>query len=216
MTLLCVAFIHNIHMITPQKINIEPENQPFEKENHLPNLHFGVQATLTNSNHATQLPNARSQTTNICLTTIASAHNFPLQKSKNQVLLRPEIMQDYNLHDEISWLLLVPRHQILPALEVCGEVLLDQPGLNEASVQTTTRMEFKYISTICKVQMEKKTEGGYWMAIKNYRISPRKWRFHTCLLRVTRTEGSRGGTVHLPWTSGSPGKPLERYSRITN
>ena len=27
---------------TPPKTNIEPENHLFEKENHLPNLHFGV------------------------------------------------------------------------------------------------------------------------------------------------------------------------------
>ena len=26
----------------PPKTNIEPQNHPFEKENHLPNLHFGV------------------------------------------------------------------------------------------------------------------------------------------------------------------------------
>ena len=28
---------------TPLKINMEPTNHPIEKENHLPNLHFGVQ-----------------------------------------------------------------------------------------------------------------------------------------------------------------------------
>ena len=27
---------------TPQKINMEPENRPLEKENHLPNHHFQV------------------------------------------------------------------------------------------------------------------------------------------------------------------------------
>ena len=27
---------------TPPKTNIEPEYHPFEEENHLPNLHFGV------------------------------------------------------------------------------------------------------------------------------------------------------------------------------
>ena len=34
---------HNTwHVCTPQKINVEPEKQPFEKEYNLPNLHFGV------------------------------------------------------------------------------------------------------------------------------------------------------------------------------
>ena len=28
--------------VTPPKTNIEPENHSFEKETHLPNLHFGV------------------------------------------------------------------------------------------------------------------------------------------------------------------------------
>ena len=28
--------------VTPRKINMEPENRPLEKENHLPNHHFQV------------------------------------------------------------------------------------------------------------------------------------------------------------------------------
>ncbi len=39
-----VIFCIWINLNTPPKTNIEPENHPFEKENHLPNLHFGVPA----------------------------------------------------------------------------------------------------------------------------------------------------------------------------
>ena len=38
-------YIHNIlydTLYTPRKINMEPENRPLEKENHLPNHHFQV------------------------------------------------------------------------------------------------------------------------------------------------------------------------------
>ena len=32
--------------ITPPKINMEAENPPFEKETHLPNLHFGLKVLV--------------------------------------------------------------------------------------------------------------------------------------------------------------------------
>ena len=36
------SFKSRNQIYSPEKIDMEPEKQPFEKENHLPNLHVGV------------------------------------------------------------------------------------------------------------------------------------------------------------------------------